>query len=139
MMPGAQHRPGAGPHRPDETRCENGHNIETADSLDANGRCRECRLAQRSRARQRAAAAGPRLYCNCVKCGARKFEDSRALCLSCRAGLARDKGASAGAIDAMLDDAVLMESAPLYIKRDKREHASWLAWKRRELTKPPVA
>lgn len=134
-MPGAQHRAGAGPHRPDATRCANGHDLTLPGALDLGGKrgCRSCRLAQQKRARQRAAIAGPRLYCNCVKCGARKFEDARAMCLSCRAGLARDKGASAAEVDAMLDDAVLMESAPLYIKRDKSEHAAWLAWKRKQL------
>lgn len=133
-MPGAQHRAGAGPHRPDATRCANGHDLTLPDALDIGGKrgCRQCRLAQMKRARDRATMIGA-TYTHCVKCGASKWPDKRSHCLPCRAILARDRGASAAEVDAMLDDAVLLESAPLYIKKDKTEHASWLAWKRKQL------
>jgi hypothetical protein len=130
----AQHRPGAGPQR--GATCRRGHDLTAEGAIVVYGdveRCALClqirRRGQETHARKRAAS-----HANCEKCGVRKFKDTRPLCFGCSTKTAvKERHLSPGEVDAFLSDAQLLESAPLYIKRDPAEHAAWLAWKRAEL------
>lgn len=135
----AHHRNGAGgPVRPDATRCASGHDLLEDGAVvfvRGSNRCNRCLQAKRLRGNQKAAAkrrvAG--LHANCARCGVRKFEDRREVCFSCAL---RDRSVAAATpaeVDGMLTNAQLLESAPVYIKRDPSEHAAWLAYARREI------
>ena len=96
-------------------------------------RCAQCLRVQRkgedTKGRHRAMA-----HANCTKCGVRKYRDLRPMCFGCSSAKDVDAGRMTPAqVAAALTDAQLLECAPLYIKRDKREHAAWLAWKRKQM------
>lgn len=114
-------------------RCRNGHPVSSADRVWHKGqlRCATCLREARRRWRE-ARKAKPATYAYCGRCGAPKYEDARTYCGPCRY-LARGEVAKSGAAaDRATEDAILLETAPHWVRADPSEHARWIAAERAE-------
>lgn len=132
MSTGAQHRPGAGNHR--DGRCRNGHPITNAADLSQHKgelRCAICLREARRRWRENRKAK-PRLIANCVRCGRDKHLDLRTLCLTCRHETRGEASPQGAALEIAVDDAIMLEVAPHWVKLNPSEHAAWIAAERQE-------
>lgn len=132
MSTGAQHRPGSGNYRPDG-RCRNGHPIASAADLapyKGELRCSVCLREARKRWRENRKQK-PRLIAFCVRCGRDKYADLRTHCLTCRYETRGETSPQGAALEAAVDDAIMLEVAPHWVKADPAEHAAWIDYERR--------
>lgn len=130
-MHGAQHRPGAGNFR-ENNRCRNGHDVTAVGSLvdyKGNQVCRVCLTEARVRWRRNRRQKGA-IFDECDRCGRFKYPDNRLHCFACRHELRGERGPTPAKVDRVLTDAILLETAPHWIKADPTEHAAWLAAER---------
>ncbi len=127
----AQHRPGAGNFR-ENNRCRNGHNVTAEGSLVAykgNQVCRVCITQARVRWRLNRRRKG-KLVSTCQRCGRKKYRDDRLMCFGCKHATRGERARTPAQVDGALIDAILMETAPHWIKADPTEHAAWIAHQR---------
>lgn len=130
-MHGAQHRPGAGNFR-ENNRCRNGHDVTAEGSLvsyKGNLVCRVCLTEARVRWRRNRQQKGA-MFDECQRCGRSKYADNRLQCFACRHATRGEQARRPGQIDAALIDAILLETAPQWVKADPTEHAAWIAQQR---------
>lgn len=127
----AQHRPGAGNFR-ENNRCRNGHDVTAVDALvdyKGNQVCRICITEARIRWRQNRRRKG-KLVSTCQRCGREKFRDDRLMCFACKDATRGERARTPAQVDSALTDAILLETAPHWVKADLAEHAAWLAAER---------
>ncbi len=133
----AQHRPGAGNFR-ENNRCRNGHDVTAADALVAykgNKVCRVCITQARVRWRLNRRRKG-KLVSTCQRCGREKYRDDRLMCFGCKHATRGERARTPAQVDGALIDAILMETAPHWIKADPTEHAAWIAYARSQGLNP---
>lgn len=124
--------PSGGPD-PGPAKCRNGHPVAAADRVWHKGqmRCPTCLREARRRWRE-TRLAKPATYAYCGRCGAAKYEDARTYCGPCRHATRGEVAKVGGAVERATEDAVMLETAPHWVRADPREHARWIAAERAE-------
>lgn len=114
--------------------CRNGHPVDTEGSRTWHKgqlRCAQCLKEARRRWRQ-SRQQRPATYAYCGRCGAAKYADARTYCGPCRWLIRGEVAQTGGEVDRATEDAIMLETAPHWVKADPREHARWIAAERAE-------
>ncbi len=127
-MPDGHYRPGAGNFR-QNNHCRNGHDVAQPSALvEHKGSmvCRQCLRDARRRYADRRKSLDP-YWDECQRCGKSKYGDARAYCGPCRHVTRGERARTPAQIDAALIEAIVLETAPAWVRNDPAEHAAWIA------------